>query len=209
MKVLLTSRKQLFAGLLTLLVYAIALPQTTLAKYSMKLPVFSFDMKTMQEYPIGYSSHGAAVPLTKQVKVLPAIPDSNGQIFMNHALETPLWEAFFKMELQLPENHTKLPQGKTDDLFSIWVLQNQVKFRKDYKARNIDFGLTKKFNGIGIFVFKEGSVYKLVALNDRGVESISIEKLVANFKEGENGCELKPEVLLDGEFQIKLEKRQN
>ena len=84
-----------------------------------------------------------------------------------------------------------------------------MKFRKEYKARNIDFGLTKKFNGIGIFVFKEGSVYKLVAINDRGVDSISIEKLVAEFKEAENGCELKPEVLLDGEFQIKLEKKKN
>lgn len=157
----------------------------------MKLPFFSFDIKTMQEYPIGYSSHGATVPLTKTVKVLPAISDSNGQIFTNRPLETNLWEAFFKIELQLPESHKSMAEGTKDDIFALWVIQSQPKMRKEYKARNIDFGLGKKFNGIGIFVFKEGSEYKLVAQTDRGVDKVTFDKLQADFKDGVNGCTLK------------------
>ena len=72
--------------------------------YMMKLRDLSFDMKVMREYPVTWSTTGSAVPIMSKVKVVPAIPKVNGQLFLKQELATPAWEVAFRMSYEeLPE----------------------------------------------------------------------------------------------------------
>ena len=68
--------------------------------YFQKIRDFSFDMQMMHEYPERWYSYNSAVPLLSKVKVLPAIPESNGQLFLKQQLETPAWDVTYQVGIE-------------------------------------------------------------------------------------------------------------
>ena len=67
--------------------------------YVQRLKDLSFDMNLQHEYPINWETYGTAVPILSKVKVLPHIPQSNGQIFLKQELATTSWDATFQIGL--------------------------------------------------------------------------------------------------------------
>ena len=56
-------------------------------------------MGLMREYPIAWQTTGVAVPILSKVKVLPRIPQANGQLFLKSELVTPSWDASLQLRL--------------------------------------------------------------------------------------------------------------
>lgn len=98
----------------------------TFAYYMQKLAMFSFDMNTMNEYPVNYETSGTAVPLKNKVKIVPKLPDVQGKIFAKEKLETLQWETQFKIAV---DTSSLAPIGDEywDDLFAIWYLVSKPK----------------------------------------------------------------------------------
>lgn len=69
------------------------------AGYMQKLRDLSFDMSVMHEYPTTWTTQGSAVPILSKVKVVPAIPKVNGQLFMKDQLKTPAWDVSYRLVL--------------------------------------------------------------------------------------------------------------
>jgi len=67
--------------------------------YMYKLREFSFDMNLMREYPSGWQTSGSAVPILSKVKLLPSIPNVNGQLFMKKELATAAWDVTYRFIL--------------------------------------------------------------------------------------------------------------
>ena len=52
----------------------------------------------------------------------------------------------------------------------------------DAKApQQLAFGFRKRFDGFGVFVFKDGYEYKLIAMEDMGHERIDIATMKSKF----------------------------
>ena len=69
--------------------------------YMQNLKDLSFDMGLMREYPSEWSTTGVAIPIMSKVKVVPEIPNVNGQIFMKNELVTAAWDVAFRMEIDM------------------------------------------------------------------------------------------------------------
>ena len=76
--------------------------------YMQNLKDLSFDMGLMREYPSEWSTTGVAIPIMSKVKVVPEIPNVNGQIFMKNELVTAAWDVAFRMEIDMSEKLDKL-----------------------------------------------------------------------------------------------------
>ena len=106
---------------IALLSGALFLLNATLAYYQQKLTHISFDMNTMNEYPINYETYGTAVPLQNKVKIVPKLPNVQGRIFAKERMDTIEWEAQFKIKIDTQKNYVT-PDDKIDDLFALWYL---------------------------------------------------------------------------------------
>lgn len=71
-------------------------------------------------------------------------------------LITPTWEAKFTLNVE-----TKKKEG---DVFALWYLVTDPKTNHAYRKSMDDFGYLSKFNGVGIFVYKDKEQWYLHAL---------------------------------------------
>jgi len=73
--------------------------------YMQKLRDITWDMGLMHEYPMTWVTTGTAVPILSKTKVVPAIPNVNGQLFLKQELTTPAWDVSYRLKL---EQHSTL-----------------------------------------------------------------------------------------------------
>ena len=62
-------------------------------------------------------------------------------------MPTPNWEAKFSVVVE-----TKKKEG---DILALWYLVTDPKTKHVYQNQINEFGYLKKFNGVGIFVYKD------------------------------------------------------
>ena len=121
-----------------------------------KLRSFSFDMDLMREYPQGWKTSGTAVPIMTKLKVIPNLPQVNGQAFLAKELATPAWDVTFKLRVDEAPTLKNLKSTETADIFACWFLLSDPHVRQGSIANNMGFGFRETFNGVGVFVIKEG-----------------------------------------------------
>ena len=54
------------------------------------------------------------------------------------------------------------------DLFAFWYLLGDPKISPASIGANMSFGFRETYSGVGIFIFKESSEYKIVAMENHG-----------------------------------------
>ena len=71
------------------------------------------------------------------------------------------------MRLDQSEQLLGLKTGMRVDLFACWYLLGQARISENEGRGVVDeFGFRETFNGVGIFVYKEGQEYKIVAVEN-------------------------------------------
>ena len=163
--------------------------------YMKKLGDFSFDMGTMREYPANWNAMGTAIPIMSKVKLVPEIPNVTGQFFLAQELVTPAWDVIYKFSMAESDTLSgKNSGGAAVDLFACWFLLGNPMIKK---AGNITpamgFGWREMFVGVGVYVFKQGDKYKIIAAQNLGNVALNTGNLMSQYQEGVNGCELKAE----------------
>ena len=172
--------------------------------YMQNLKDLSFDMGLMREYPTEWSTTGVAIPIQSKVKIVPEIPNVNGQIFMKNELVTAAWDIAFRMEIDMSSKLDKLKINEMQDIFAAWFLVSFPKIRPGLIKEKMAFGYRETFNGVGVYVFKESEDYKIIAMENYGNEQITLSSLGKHFKSGTNGCTIKDKALFDKEFVMKM-----
>ena len=103
-------------------------------------------------------------------------------------MRTPAWDVNFRITVSETPALQNLKVSEMVDLFACWFLLGEPRIRPGSIGNNMTFGFRETFNGVGIFVFKESSEYKLIAVENLGNEQTTLAKLGKAFKAGVNGC---------------------
>ena len=162
-------------------------------------------MATLQQYPSAWNGFGTAVPLRSKVKLTPpSVPNVSGQFFMKKGLETAAWEA--SVQVALNGYDSVLTSGEhLVDILAIWYTLSDPE-KKLADAQNsfaMHFGFRQRYDGVGLFVYKEGEDFKIVAREDRGLERVELDSIRKNYRALENGCKI-PKAFMESGFEIKM-----
>jgi hypothetical protein len=123
---------------------------------------------------------------------------------MKKGLETASWEANIQVVLNGYDSVLTSSEHLAD-VFAIWYTLSDPE-KKLVDAQNsfaMHFGFRQRYDGVGIFVYKEGDDFKLVAKEDRGLERVDIETIKKGYKALENGCKI-PKAFIESGFEIKM-----
>ena len=109
---------------------------------------------------------------------------SNCFIFFDHVLqpvETNQFEIVYSMDVKNDKNtiYKKQESGSTvDDIegFAIWYLNHQP----DEKDMRTSFGFKADYNGLGVYIFKHGKTWRILAIYNQGLQGLTVEAAVAN-----------------------------
>ena len=145
-------------------------------------------MQMMHEYPAAWNSYNSAVPLLSKVKLVPALPNQSGQFFMKKELETPAWDVTYQIAIEQGDQLKNLQNNEMVDLFASFYLLSGPSVRAGIHNSKKAFGFREYWSGVGVFVFKEGENYKIMAKENHGNDQVNLDYLGKNFKENENGC---------------------
>ena len=84
-------------------------------------------MGVMREYPISWNTYGSAVPIASKIKILPLLPEANGQLFLKQELQTPAWDITYAIKLSTAASLNSLKKGELVDLFATYFLLTDPK----------------------------------------------------------------------------------
>ena len=140
----------------------------------------------------------------------PIVPNLSGQFFLKDPLETAAWEADIKVILNSYQDLLNTPTGQPIDLFAIWYLTNNPADTLANKESShwLPFGYSRRFMGVGLFIFREGKDYYLIAMEDQGLERIALTEMANKMKPYENSCHI-PSALIENGFNVRLLSQQS
>ena len=56
------------------------------------------------------------------------------------------------------------------DIMAFWYLMGEPKINPASIGANMSFGFRETFSGVGVFIYKEGTEFKVVAMENHGNE---------------------------------------
>jgi len=115
-----------------------------------------------------YKTYGSSVFMYDSVKILPQTWGTQGALFMRKPIVSPAFSVQLKMNLK------SLPTSGQEGVVSgiaIWHLEDKPKLPESFGEL---FGFKENWNGVGIFVFHDGSnpkrsVWRLTVLENFGM----------------------------------------
>jgi hypothetical protein len=95
-------------------------------------------------------------------------------------VETSSFEIIYKIDIKNDKNtiYKRVDGRKVDDIegVALWYL-NHAPIEKDL---SVAFGYKSDFNGVGLFVFKHESRWRILSIYNQGLHGLTVETAVNN-----------------------------
>jgi len=170
--------------------------------YAAELPQLELRMEAHVIEGGIYKTYGSAVFLYDSVKLLPQTWGTQGALFMEKPIVTPSFTTSLKMNLK------NLPTSGEEGVISgmaVWHLEDKQNFPQSFGPL---FGFQDSWNGVGIFVFHDGSnpeksVWRLTVIENFGTARYT-EDHIREASDEKNSCVMDFVNTGTGKFFLKI-----